>query len=160
MASNASRGAAAKARTKKWLQECGYLVADMEKMYFIWTPKGRIPVKRDQLGADLLALLPAVGLRFTGPYPFRSDVVFVQVTNPASRPMRLTKLEYTFAAHGSTVATGAVPLRRDVPAGAAVVVEVPLEGGADGELTLRGKLTAELDQVVRIFTVSATTAAR
>lgn len=90
----------------------------------------------------------------------RRDVVFVQVTNPASRPMRLTKLEYTFAAHGSTVATGEVPLRRDVPAGAAVVVEVPLEGGADGELTLRGKLTAELDQVVRIFTVSATTAAR
>ena len=90
----------------------------------------------------------------------RRDVVFVQVTNPASRPMRLTKLEYTFAAHGSTVATGEVPLRRDVPAGAAVVVEVPLEGGAEGELTLRGTLTAELDQVVRIFTVSTTTTAR
>ena len=53
-------------------------------MYFIWTPKGRIPVKRDQLGADLLALLPAVGLRFPGPYPFRSDVVFVQVKSGAS----------------------------------------------------------------------------
>ena len=85
----------------------------------------------------------------------RRDVVFVQVTNPASRPMRLTRLEYTFASHGSTVATGAVPLRRDVPAGAAVVLEVPLVGGSEGELTLRGRLTAELDQVVRIFTVSA-----
>src|SRR4051794_38146874 len=30
----------------------------------------------------------------------RHEVVFVQVTNPASRPMRLTRLEYAFAAAG------------------------------------------------------------
>jgi LEA14-like dessication related protein len=89
-----------------------------------------------------------------GPAP-RHEVVFVQVTNPAKRPMRLTKLEYTFAAQGATVSTGSVPLYRDVPAGAAVVVEVPLELAIDGPMTLRGKLTAELDQIVRIFTVSA-----
>lgn len=85
----------------------------------------------------------------------RHEVVFVQVTNSARRPMRLTRLEYTFAAQGSTVSTGSVALARDVPAGAAVVVEVPLEVPASGELTLRGRLTAELDQIVRSFAVSA-----
>lgn len=85
----------------------------------------------------------------------RSEVVFVQVTNPSRRPMRLTKLEYTFASQGHTVSTGEVPLARDVPAGAAVVVEVPLDSESVGALTLRGKLTAELDQIVRSFTVSA-----
>ncbi|MDB4962739.1 MAG: hypothetical protein JWP01_2738 [Myxococcales bacterium] len=89
-----------------------------------------------------------------GPAP-RREVVFVQVTNPAKRTMRLTRLEYTFAAQGATVSTGEVPLFRDVPAGAAVVVEVPLELAIEGPMTLRGKLTAELDQIVRIFTVSA-----
>lgn len=85
----------------------------------------------------------------------RHEVVFVQVTNPASRPMRLTKLEYTFASQGATVSEGSVPLARDIPAGAAVVVEVPLDVASDGALTLRGKLTAELDQIVRIFSVQA-----
>jgi len=88
------------------------------------------------------------------------EVVFVQVTNPASRPMRLTKLEYTFASEGTTVSTGAVPLSREVPAGAAVVVEVPFDNEIDGPMTLRGKLTAELDQIVRTFSVSATVAAQ
>lgn len=86
----------------------------------------------------------------------RHEVVFVQVTNPASRPMRLTKLEYTFASQGTTVSTGALPLSREVPAGSAVVVEVPLDMLIDGPMTLRGKLTAELDQIIRTFTVSAT----
>jgi LEA14-like dessication related protein len=83
------------------------------------------------------------------------EVVFVQVTNPASRSMRLTKLEYTFASQGTTVSKGALPLSRDVPAGAAVVVEVPLDLALEGPMTLRGKLTTELDQIVRTFTVSA-----
>ena len=83
------------------------------------------------------------------------DTVFVQVTNPASRPMRLTKLDYTFAADGTTVSTGVLPLERDVPAGAAVVVEVPLDSDAQKAMTLTGTLTAELDKMVRIFQVSA-----
>ena len=83
------------------------------------------------------------------------EVVFVQMTNPAPRPMRLTKLEYTFAAAGNTVSTGQVQLERDVPANATIVVEVPLEGSSDVPLTLTGKLTAELDQIVRTFKVSA-----
>jgi hypothetical protein len=86
----------------------------------------------------------------------RQDVVYVQVTNPANRPMRLTKLEYTFAAGSATVSEGEVALQRDVPAGEAVVVEVPLDAEASEEhVTLHGKLTAELDQIVRIFNVSA-----
>ena len=86
------------------------------------------------------------------------DVVFVQVTNPASHPMRLTKLEYTFAADGAKVSQGEMPLERDVPAGAAVVVEVPIDTDAEPlqkPMTLTGTLTAELDQMVRIFQVSA-----
>ena len=83
------------------------------------------------------------------------EVVFVQVTNPESKPMRLTKLEYKFAAAGATVSTGEVPLERDVPAGAAVVVEVPLDAESHKPLTLTGTLVAELDQMVREFQISA-----
>jgi len=85
----------------------------------------------------------------------RHDVVFVQVTNPASRAMRLTKLEYTFAAEGATVSTGELSLAREVPAGAAVVVEIPLDTPSEKPLTLSGKLTAELNQIVQTFSVSA-----
>jgi hypothetical protein len=83
--------------------------------------------------------------------------VFVQVTNPAARPMRLTRLEYTFAsaASGVTVAAGELALAREVPAGAAVIVDIPLEADANETLTLQGKLTAELDDLVRSFKVSA-----
>jgi hypothetical protein len=86
--------------------------------------------------------------------------VFVQVTNPASRPMRLTRLEYRFASvsRGTLVAQGEVPLEREVPAGAAVVVEVPLDldpGQASEPLTLRGQVTAELDEIVRTFRLAA-----
>ena len=85
----------------------------------------------------------------------RHDVVFMQVTNPASRAMRLTKLEYTFATDGATVSEGEVSLAREVPAGAAVVVEIPLETPSEKPLTMSGKLTAELNQIVHIFSVSA-----
>jgi hypothetical protein len=84
-----------------------------------------------------------------------SEVVFVQVTNPESKPMRLTRLEYKFAAAGTTVSTGELPLERDVPAGAAVVVEVPLDAQPTKPLILTGKLVAELDQMVREFQISA-----
>ena len=85
----------------------------------------------------------------------RREVVFVQVTNPARRPMRLTRLEYRFASQGTTVSTGAVPLSREVPAGSAVVVEVPLDIGAPADLTLTGRLVATVDEIVQSFSVSA-----
>jgi LEA14-like dessication related protein len=88
----------------------------------------------------------------------RHEVVFVQVTNPAARPMKLTKLEYTFAAAGSKISEGEVQLHRDVPPNAAIVVEVPFDvpdSDTPGTMTLTGKLTAELDQVLRTFKVQA-----
>lgn len=56
MASNVSRGAAAKARSKKLLLKCGYTVWDMEINRIVYTPNGPVPTKRDQLGADLGAM--------------------------------------------------------------------------------------------------------
>src|SRR5262249_47817423 len=44
----------------------------------------------------------------------RHDRVFVQVTNPASHTMRLTKLEYRFASAGETLSQGEMTLARDV----------------------------------------------
>ena len=88
----------------------------------------------------------------------RHEVVFVQVTNPASHPMRLDKLDYRFEADSRTVAEGELPLdAREVPPGAAIVVEVPLDA-PDGEtkpMKLTGQLTAELDAIERTFQVSA-----
>ena len=99
-------------------------------------------------------------LRVLGARDSSASHVFVQVTNPASRPMRLTRLQYRFASasSGTLVAQGEVPLEREVPAGAAVVVEVPLDldpGQTTEALTLRGKVTAELDQIVRTFRLAA-----
>lgn len=88
----------------------------------------------------------------------RREVVFVQVTNPASKPMRLTRLDYVFASsQGTTLSEGAVPLARELPANSAVVLEVPLSGDAqDGEtMTLSGKLTATVDTIVKSFSVKA-----
>lgn len=91
----------------------------------------------------------------------RHEVVFVELTNPASKPMRVTKLEYKFAADGTTLGSGELAMIRDVPAESSIVVEVPLEtadsepGGAKGNVTMFGTVTAELDQIVRSFKVSA-----
>ncbi len=94
--------------------------------------------------------LQVLGVHDTG-----HQVVFVQVTNPADRPMHLTKIEYKFAADGATVSTGEVPLSRDVPAEGTVVVEVPLDADANKPMTLTGRVTAELDEIVQSFAVSA-----
>jgi len=96
-------------------------------------------------------------LRVLGVHDASQSHVFVQVTNPARRPMKLTKLEYVFASasNGATLAEGEMRLYREIPAGAAAVVEVPLDAEANDTLTLRGTLTAELDQVVRSFTLNA-----
>ena len=95
-------------------------------------------------------------LRVLGVHEASAAHVFVQVRNPASRPMRLTRLEYKFAsAKGTTVSEGDVSLERDVPANSVVVLEVPLDAESSEELTLEGRVTAELDQYVRTFTVEA-----
>lgn len=57
MASNSSRGAYYKKRTKAWLIAKGYQVAALEVVRWVYRP-GRppMPVKRDQFGSDLLAM--------------------------------------------------------------------------------------------------------
>jgi LEA14-like dessication related protein len=86
----------------------------------------------------------------------RREIVFVQVTNPASRTMRLTHLAYTFAAEGTKLSEGEFSLAREVPAGAAVVVEIPLDTRSEKPMTLSGRLTTELDHIVETFSISAT----
>lgn len=57
MASNVSRGSAAKGKTKKWLEARGYQVAHLELVR--WVYRGGRPafaVKQDQFGSDLLAV--------------------------------------------------------------------------------------------------------
>lgn len=57
MASNASRGAQAKLKTKRWLVNRGYVVADMEVVRTIFiSPSKRFAQKFDQWGADLIAM--------------------------------------------------------------------------------------------------------
>jgi hypothetical protein len=96
-------------------------------------------------------------LRVLGVQDSPSSHVFVQVTNPARRPMKLTKLQYVFASaeSGATVSEGVMRLYREIPAGAAAVVEVPLDADASDTLMLRGTITAELDQIVRSFKLNA-----
>jgi len=96
-------------------------------------------------------------LRVLGVQDASSSHVFVQVTNPARRAMKLTKLEYVFASatSGATVSEGELSLYREIPAGAVAVVEVPLDAESSDTLMLRGTITAELDQVVRNFKLRA-----
>ena len=56
VASNAARGARGKVKTRKYLAALGYQVFEMEVVRWVQTPRGRLPVKRDQLHADLGAL--------------------------------------------------------------------------------------------------------
>jgi hypothetical protein len=78
-------------------------------------------------------------------------VLHVQVVNKTAKAMRLQRLEYTFAGAGHEVALE----RREIEPGAAVVVEVPIELDAPAPEggTLKGKLFAELDQIVQSFPV-------
>lgn len=95
-------------------------------------------------------------LRVLGVHEAPDSHVFVQVTNPATRPMRLTKLDYVFASStGTTVSEGQLPLQREIPPGSVAVLEVPLDAESSESLQLRGRLTAEVDQIVRTFKVSA-----
>lgn len=95
--------------------------------------------------------------------PDRDMVVYVEVVNHAKRPMRLQRLQYTFAPSGSHAKNTKLELElelgeRFVEAGSAVVVEVPLpvaDAALGDTLTLAGKLWAEQDQILRSFAVTA-----
>ena len=55
MISSAKRGAYYKSRTRRWLEQRGWQVADMEVVRWVGAAE-RVPVKRDQFGSDLLAM--------------------------------------------------------------------------------------------------------
>jgi hypothetical protein len=85
-----------------------------------------------------------------------SVVVFLQVRNPSNRPIKLSRLQYTFSADGASK-VGNLTLSRSLAGDAAVIVEVPIElhAPADGEFHLDGKLYAFEDQIVRSWKVNA-----
>ena len=85
MRSAAAKGSYWKARTVKWLEARGYQVAYLERMFFVWTPKGQIATKRDQFASDLLAM--------NG-----DEIVFVQVKGGESRRDGLAAARRKFAA--------------------------------------------------------------
>ncbi len=90
----------------------------------------------------------------------RQQVVFVQITNRVGRPLRVQRLDYTFASsHAMTPAwqpqVGELLVARDIPAGSTVVLEVPLAGGNDTPLTLSGNLITQRDQIVTSYPIRA-----
>ncbi len=93
MPSNAARGARYKAKTKKWLEASGYAVAHLEVVHWIFTPKGRMATKRDQFGADLLAMdangFLFVQVKFGAPDQPKTVARFRVYPWPRSRLVRL-----------------------------------------------------------------------
>src|SRR3982750_4023620 len=78
-------------------------------------------------------------VRVLGVHQAPASLVFVQVSNPAQRPMRLEKLQYVFASSsGTTISEGEMPLSREIPAGAVTVLDIPLDGDSSETLTLTG----------------------
>lgn len=84
----------------------------------------------------------------------QNPILLVQVTNPERRSIRLQRLAYTFAS-GSHSTRGEVHLSRDVAAGSAVIVEVPVQLQGQGPFTLDGNLTALMDRIERNYSVHA-----
>jgi hypothetical protein len=82
--SSAAKGQYWKTRTKKFLEAAGYQVAFLERMLWVPTRHGHIPVKRDQFASDLLAV-------------DRRDVVFVQVRGGATCRSKLAAARAAFA---------------------------------------------------------------
>jgi hypothetical protein len=85
VSSAAAKGAYYKLRTKRFLEAQGYQVGFLERVLFIHTAKGRVPIKRDQFGSDLLALNA-------------TRIVFVQVKGGRSRHDQLAAARRAFAA--------------------------------------------------------------
>jgi hypothetical protein len=118
-------------------------------------------------GAGRQPQLTVLSVENSAAAPSDDMVLFVEVMNPAERPLQLHRLQYSFAPStriaGVEPVRGEVTLTRIVEAGAAVVVEVPLpyEGALPrgAELMLAGRLYATQDQLERSFAVHARVAA-
>ncbi len=84
----------------------------------------------------------------------KSSVLLVQVSNPEPRAIRLQRLAYTFAG-ASHSSHGEVLLSRDIAAGGAAIVQVPVTFEGAGPFRLEGSLVALLDRVERTYPVAA-----
>ena len=87
-------------------------------------------------------------------------LVFVEVVNPGSRPIELSRLEYRVSAESWFRGQGQVPVSRQVPAGSSAVIEIPVPvksgGAASAEgvaYRLEGRLFAVEDHVERSWDV-------
>ncbi len=97
-------------------------------------------------------------------------VVFVEVVNPSSTALQLSRLEYQLEASSWFRTRGKVALGRSVGAGSSAVVEIPVEASSDvpsgAAYALSGKLFARENRVERSWKVrvkgalSETTASR
>jgi hypothetical protein len=58
MRSAVAQGQYWQGRTIRWLHARGYATAIAQRMLSVWTPHGMVHTKRDQLGADVLAMSP------------------------------------------------------------------------------------------------------
>jgi len=90
--SNASKGQYWKMRTKRWLETAGYQVAFLERVGHLQTPRGLVPIKRDQLASDLLAVNA-------------EEIVFVQVKGGDSRRSGLAAARTAFAQYAFPAGT-------------------------------------------------------
>lgn len=115
-------------------------------------------------GAGQQPQLKVLSVENTATAPRPADMVlFVEVLNPAARPLELHRLQYRFEPSvqvaGVEPVHGEVLLSRTVDPGAAVVVEVPLPTDdslpLDEDLVLSGRLYATQDQLQRSFDVRA-----
>jgi LEA14-like dessication related protein len=121
-------------------------------------------------------LLMAAGCSTTGPSvkvlgvqqaratPTQQITVFVEVVNPTSRELTLSRLEYRVRASSWFESEGAVALSRQIGAESSAVVEiqVPVKHMASAEeedtipYTLEGKLFAREDRMERSWNVAVT----
>ena len=83
--SSAKRGAYYKSRTRRWLEQRGWQVADMEVVRWVGAAE-RFPVKRDQFGSDLLAV-------------DHRGVVFIQVKGGKSATGNFPAARRAFSEH-------------------------------------------------------------
>lgn len=89
-------------------------------------------------------------------------LVYMEVVNPTSRDLRLSRLDYTLQADTWFESQGSVQLGRAVGPKSSTVVEIAVpvsrhDGEADGVLyKLKGRLFARADHVERSWNVDAT----
>lgn len=102
-----------------------------------------------------------LGVQETRSAPRSGLLVFVEVVNPTSRALTLSRLEYQVRAASWFESKGKVALHRDVGANSSTIVEipVPVERAASAEdgtipYVLEGKLFAREDRAERSWNVA------